>query len=346
MVCVLLCSGMVASACDTSYVDSMDHMNEGIKHYNNNQISKAIDELKAAIQDYPDNHKAHYQLGMIYNGRLNDYDEAIRSFEQASKLRDDHSEYHYYLGYAHQNAALKSREGKSADDARLHFNQAKEALRKAVDVDEFYAEAYYRLGQVHEELGEVSQAIDAYALAVEADATLAFAYAQLGQIYSEYAFLDEAAQVLRNGAENNPDSVDLRAALGNVYLEQERFLEAIDQFEKARTIFSQSQSKNPSAIGPAHYGRSVAHKELGDRAVWNSDVPSAKEHYTDGINWANEFLDKSATDQSAKAQMMQVGAMIGEMKQHLEYLNKGELPKTVVDQKAMLEERQNEGENP
>lgn len=339
-VVMALSTGLIATGCDTTYVDSMDHTNEGIRHYNNNQIGKALEELRKAIQIYPENHRAHFQLGMILNGRVKSYDEAIEHFRKAANLRPDDGEYWYYLGAAHQNQAAKLRTEGDPESARQHFTQAKEALSEAVSVDEYHAEAHYRLGQIHHELGEISSAIDAYSNAVHADPTLAKAYNQLGGLYAEYAFLDEAAQVLRNGVANNPSNVPLLGALGQVYNEKESYLEAIDAFDKAFKVYEQKKG-DKRVILPSYLGRARAHKALGDRALQKSDIPEATKQYKEARGYFQTFIENAGAEELT-AQRMSAGGDVSTINRRLEYLEKGELPQSVIDQRKMIEERQKE----
>lgn len=327
----------LSMGCDTTYVDSVDHMNEGIRHYNNNQISKALQELKEAVRIYPENHRAHYQLGMIYNGRLTQYEDAIEAFSKAAQLRDDNSEYWYFLGQAHQNAALRARDDKDNARARDHFVKAKEALGKAAQVDKYYAEAWYRLGQVHEQLGELSQAIDAYSNAIQADQTFAHAYLQLGNLYGEYAFLDEATRVLRNGVANNPENVRLQGELGQVYLDKESYLEAIGHFDKAFKIHDQKKGDKMDIL-PSYQGRAIAHEELGTKAMLESNIAEAVKHYEEATGFYKVFIE-NANDDALRAQRMQASAAMLQIDEWLPVLRQGELPKSILDQRQMLDEQ-------
>lgn len=334
--------GATASAtwltgCDTSHVDSNDHMNEGIRHYNNNQVSKALDELKEAVRIYPENHRAYYQLGVIYHERMKSFDEAIAAFSEAAKLRPDNSKYRYQLGDSHMFAALKAREDKDNARAREHFRKALEAFKQTVEIDKYYVEAWYNLGRVHQELGEISQAIDAFSNAIQANQRFPLAYAELGNLYAEYAYLDEAAQVLRNGVANVPDDVKLRGALGNVYLEKESYLEAIDHFDKAFKIHDQKKGDKKDIL-PSYYGRAIAHEKLGTRAMMDSNLAEAVKQFDEAWGYYKVFAD-NATDESLHSRRMQAGAAMSQIKGWQAELEKGKLPQAIVDQREMLEQR-------
>ncbi len=60
-------------------------------------FKKAIDAYKSLIEQNPDDHIAHYNLGRAYN-KLNRDDEAAKSLRQAVKLNPDDTEYQTELG--------------------------------------------------------------------------------------------------------------------------------------------------------------------------------------------------------------------------------------------------------
>ncbi len=60
-------------------------------------FQKAIDAYKSIIEQNPDDHVAHYNLGRAFN-KLNKDEEAAKSLRQAVKLKPDDTEYQTELG--------------------------------------------------------------------------------------------------------------------------------------------------------------------------------------------------------------------------------------------------------
>lgn len=328
------------SACDTSYVDSTDHMNEGIKLYSAGQISKALDELKKATEIYPDNHKAHYQMGMIYNSpRVGDFVKAAEAFKRATEILKDNGEYWYYLGAANQNQAIKLVTDQRASEAVKFFEAGRDAFLQAVAVDEYYAEAYYKLAQSYRELGDISKAIDAYSNSINSDPTLtneqgtAIGYLELGMLYLEYSFLDEAQQVLRNGVANNPDDVQLQGQLGNVYLAQDRYEEAIHHFEKAYETQQRVGGPNEHIL-PSLYGLGLAYASLGDAAMLKSDIGGAMKQFELSSKWFDTFI-ANGVGESLAAQRIAATGKVTEVKEMMKELKEGKLPQFIIDRQKM-----------
>jgi len=337
---ILIAFTAVFSACDTSYVDSTDHMNEGIKLYSAGQISKALDELKKAIEIYPENHKAHYQMGMIYNSpRVSDFVKAAEAFKRATEISKDNGEYWYYLGAANHNEGNKLVAGKRGSDAVKFFEAGRDAFIQAVSADEYYAEAYYRLAQIYRELGDISKAIDAYSNSINSDPTLtneqgtAIGYLELGMLYLEYSFLDEALQVLRNGVANNPDDVQLQAQLGNVYLAQDRFEEANHHFEKSYETQQRLGGPNEHIL-PALYGLGLSYASLGDAAMLKSDIGGAMKQYEESSKWFDTFIANASGD-SLQAQRIAATGKVTEVKEMMKELKEGKLPQFIIDRQKM-----------
>jgi tetratricopeptide (TPR) repeat protein len=83
-------------------------------------FKKAIDAYKSMIEQNPDDHLSHYNLGRAYN-KLNRDDEAARALRQAVKLNPEDTEYQTELGAI----LIKLAE----------YREAITPLRKALEID-------------------------------------------------------------------------------------------------------------------------------------------------------------------------------------------------------------------
>ena len=87
---LLLCLGM--SGCTPMAEAPVDeqknpHYRAGMDRVNALDYKGAIDSFERALDDNPRSCLAHYQLGMLYDVRENDYESALYHYKQALKLR-------------------------------------------------------------------------------------------------------------------------------------------------------------------------------------------------------------------------------------------------------------------
>ncbi|MDX9719770.1 MAG: tetratricopeptide repeat protein [Myxococcota bacterium] len=326
--------------CDTSRVDSINLTAEGMNFFKSGQTSKAIEAFRKAIELDPDNEKAHFRLGMIYNGALHDYLKAIEAFKKAVELDAETGEYWYYLGFAQSSQASKLLKERSMDEALRFMEEARRSLEKAVALDEYHAEAWLRLARLLMDLGEVSLAIDAYMNCIRANPVLrteevggtAVAYLELGMLYEEYSFLDEALQVLSNGIANNPEDIRLEAELGNVFLEMKRYTEAVPHFERAYLLREETGAPVELVL-PALYGQGMAYAELGNQAMRSRDVPESLKQMQSAKHWLALFVANVSGD--AVAQRNAAQAQLSDVETALRALEEGQLPQYILDQAEM-----------
>ncbi len=346
LVCAFALSAIPLAGCDTSRVDSINLTAEGMNFYNAGQMSKAIESFRKAIELHPQNHKAHFRLGLVYGARSGDHARAISSLQRAVELRPDIAEYWYQLGASQQSVGDALRAERNMADATKFYNEAKVSLQTAAELDEHYAEAYLRLARIHVELGQVSEAIDAYTNSIRADPTLrtgekqgtAIAYKELAMLYAEYSFLDEAQQVLRNGIANNPGDVELECDLGNVYQEMKRYEEAIAHFKRAHELY-EAQKGRLDTVMPAIFGLGFCHSALGEQAMRRSDIRTATEQLQEAKRWLDLFVANASGAELAGHRLAAQGRA-SEIAAILKELEEGRLPQYLIDEKEMQRERE------
>lgn len=206
-------------ACDAEKTESLTAMNKGVASYREGSYGSSVEHLKAATASWPENHRAHFMLGQIYQFKYTQPEEAVAHYARATQYNADNAEYWY-----HQGACLS--ELKRDDEART-------ALEKAVSLDAKYADAFYRLGVIAERNGEPRKAADLYGSSIRLDARKPYAYYNLGDLYFRNNKFEEARQVFKNGTQNNPEHAELRHGLGLTYLSMARHREALLEFEES-----------------------------------------------------------------------------------------------------------------
>ena len=152
----------------------------GLSYYKQKQYAKAIEEFEKIVSETPDYESGYRVLGDAYL-RLKDYDGAIRSFQNALRLKDDAFVSYYGLAVAYYNVGrleevvstleqaqqysrspgqqyqLHSTRG-SAHYGRGDFQQAVEDLEKAVSIQRNVPLDILRLGIAHYQLGNFQRA--------------------------------------------------------------------------------------------------------------------------------------------------------------------------------------------
>lgn len=164
------------------------------------QHEKAIDDYNLLIKYYPDHHKAHYNLAMIYAFKTYDKETALKHFDRFLTLEPKHPK---AFSVAKIMCALDrpSRAPKTKDVSpgqqidRFFANQGlKEAMEEAdpgkrkkmlleiVRLDPHRPQAYFILAQICEQEGKDSEATKYYKQALEHSPTFAQGHYQLGQL--------------------------------------------------------------------------------------------------------------------------------------------------------------------
>jgi len=206
--------------------------------------------------------KTFFNLGKTHL-KLQLYDEAIKAFDKAVRLRADYAEAYNGLGDAHLYSG--------------HYQEAKTAYTQAIKIDPNFAEAYnglgvanldtfqpeealkafkqsiqlqpnspsnfYFMGLAYKKLGKRKEAIDALRETVRLNPKFADAYHALGDIYSDSREYAAAVEVYRSLVKLQPDSPAAHSILANSYSNLGRKQEALDEYELTIKL----SPKEPSA---------------------------------------------------------------------------------------------------
>lgn len=129
------------------------------------------------------------------------FEEAVRCYEDALRLRPDHADTRNNLGVAL--------------GALGHRMQAIECFRAAVALDSGFAEAHINLGNLLQEQGRFEAAIDAYREALRAQPDNGLAYNNLAMLYHDLGRIDEARECERQVLRISPnDGMRIKQTLG------------------------------------------------------------------------------------------------------------------------------------
>jgi superkiller protein 3 len=242
---------------------------------------EAVRRARALVAAAPKDPDASFTLGLALSEQ--DVAEAITSFTRALELEPRHA-------LARYNLALVLKRADRQDEAI-------QMLMRAIDTDP-RAEAYYTLGVIHWQLGDLDRATRALGAAIAAEPRYADAHYTLGAVLADRRQWSGAAESLRRAIGLRPDLAAAHYTLARVLqqsgdaaggraelaegerlrrgaeLEQEAsvwtsvgigkvesgdLVGALEQFRRATTVLE--------AYAPAHYQMGLVLDRLGQHAA-------------------------------------------------------------------------------
>jgi tetratricopeptide (TPR) repeat protein len=115
------------------------------------------------------------------------------------------------------------------------------AFEKAINLDAQYADAYYRLGWTHNEMGAYDKAIEHLKKAVELKKDYAFALQEMGYAYKKKENYTDALNYFNKAIIAKPDYATAYKQLGDVYIKLKRGTEGATAFEKAYNLDNKNE---------------------------------------------------------------------------------------------------------
>jgi eukaryotic-like serine/threonine-protein kinase len=186
-------------------------------------ISRASANCRKALQIDPNLASVHVNLGGIATA-TGKYDEALREYQAALAVRPKDAE------------ALTG----IADVYELteHFGEAETSLKQAISLRPSYWVGYQHLALFYKNRGRYTEAIEQLHRAIELTPDNANAYTNLGAVYvdMEDANSRQAAEVAFSKSVELSPNYAAYSNLGYLYLDQKRYSEAADVFQKALAL--------------------------------------------------------------------------------------------------------------
>jgi Tfp pilus assembly protein PilF len=171
------------------------------------------------------------------------------------------------------------------DAATLHelgrAQRSTERVRRAVEIDPWFSEAWNSLGSMHAESGNAAEAERAWREAVRHQPDLAEARVNLGNAVAAAGRFDEAQWHADAAAKANPRYAGAWELLGNLASRNKQWARAAEHFRKA--LAAQPDS------GSAHLGLGTALLVLGDPA-------GARAHLTGAAQTGSPPVQAEASD--------------------------------------------------
>lgn len=196
------------------------------------------------------------------------YDEASTAFDRALELGDlgEHEAYAYnlrgtfrYLRGENEEALADLSKSVELDSAltqsyikraSMHLEQgnkdgASSDFEKAIEQNKDDPDIYYHRAQLHFILGEFAEAAKDYQKSIDLDKDFIFSHIQLGVTQYKMGSIASSMATFRRCRKNFPDVPDVYNYYGELLLDQQKYQEAIDQFDQA--ITNEKKSK-PNSI--------------------------------------------------------------------------------------------------
>jgi tetratricopeptide (TPR) repeat protein len=216
---------------------SQDQIKSIITLYSNGQISDAIIEIKALNKQYPNVPLLFNIMGACYK-TLKQFDEAIKMFENATKIKPDYAEAYFNLGVILQELQ--------------HFNKSIDAYQKAIKILPKYPDAHNNLGIVFLDIGELDNSITHFEWAVAYKDDFAEAHNNLGSALQQKGQLQNALNSYKKSITLKPDFSQAHNNLGIL-------LQKLGDIEGAFLSYEKAITFEPSYV-LAHFNLSAIKK--------------------------------------------------------------------------------------
>jgi tetratricopeptide (TPR) repeat protein len=177
----------------------------------NNDLVKAENEFKTAVQISPTSEEAVTALSILYNeeGDTSRALEALNAFPEASRS----SKLYAALGYTYeQNKAYK---------------KAIDAYQKSVDLDHDNLDSVRGLAQNLLNDGQTEAALAQFKVIVDADPSDAQTYMRMAEIYRRTGRYDEASDCLKKASALVPESLEVKFNVAVIDQAQGKYDDAI-----------------------------------------------------------------------------------------------------------------------
>ena len=281
----------------------------------NNNAVKQKEYLEQLVAAYPNDERAHFNLGGYYFGQQ-DYPQAIEHYRKATELEPSYSTAYNILGYAYRQVGDYA----SAEKA---FQKYIELIPKDPNPYDSYAELLLKMGRFDDSMVQYRKALSIEPNFVNAHQGIAMDLLYLGKPDQAIAELQNIDKKARNDGERRTglfaltvvhvdggklakalDDVDKQSALGektndvpamafdrqlkgNILLEMGRSDAAVAEFEKGLKLTEGSNLSQEIKDN----ARLVHHYNLARAALVKKDLAGAKTH-------ADEFRKGAAASRN------------------------------------------------
>ena len=200
---------------------SQDQLQSLVRLYEKGQFTAAIASVRVLLETFPKVEFLHNIQGACYSG-LNNFDLAIKSYENVLLINPNHAEAYNNLGILlHKKNELEA-----------SIAQYEEALRLQPD----YAEAHHNMGNTFIAMDRLDDAILSYERAVKIKPDYVSALCNLGSALRTRGDLDSAITRYSQAISIKPGYAEVHNNLGNVFQDKNDYSVAIEHYRQAIKI--------------------------------------------------------------------------------------------------------------
>ena len=116
------------------------------------------------------------------------------------------------------------------------IKKAEISIRKAIEIDTLYAQAYSNLGVIQNKKGSYDEAIESFKRAIKINKNDSNTHFNLGSVHKEIGNYEEAIRHFNIAKKLNPGNFNVLINLGNILKELDRYEESILCYEEAIAI--------------------------------------------------------------------------------------------------------------
>lgn len=150
------------------------------------------------VHDAPGDAGGHTSLGVVYESQGR-YDEAIREYSEALRIRPNNIEARTNLGVVY--------------DKTGRFSEAEREYKAALNIDARFPEIYYNLGLLYLGQNRFGEALQAFATVITLNPRSADAHNNIAMLYQRQGRMDEAREHLVEALRLDPENVLYRRNL-------------------------------------------------------------------------------------------------------------------------------------
>ena len=197
---------------------SRPHNNMALYYHRKERFDEAIKSYRTAIRLKPDYAEAYYNLGILYQ-KQSRFEEAVISYQAVLKHNPNYAEVYNNLGVLYQTKG--------------HFDEAIKAYQQALKLKPDLVMLYQTLGILYQTQGGVDEAVKAYQMALKLTPDNFTVYNNLGLLYQTQGRHEEALRSYQVALKLKPDYTDAHYNIGLLYQIQGRLAEAIQSYRAA-----------------------------------------------------------------------------------------------------------------
>lgn len=232
---VLICACALSVGCSRAKKESITLTNRGVEAFNRQQYDAAYALFQRALEVYPENAAAYYQMGLIDFYHQDDPRKALVNLEKANELKPNDRDTLFALA----RLALDKH-----DDPK----GALEHCEAVLAIDKNYAPAWFVKGKALKKLERFDDADAAWRESIAIDPEYSRAFVALAAMYEEFEVFEAARGVYEAGLEHNPLDTDMQNGLGVLELDAGKIDSALELF---KGVVNRDQSRSDAVFNLA-----------------------------------------------------------------------------------------------